>query len=134
MIGTAESSSTARPLRPRPFSLQQLGAAAGGILGGLGAMSCCVLPFLLFTIGAGGPWVGALAGLAPYQPYFVGFGLVSLSAGFALAYRRNSTGCLNGACARPLSDRVAKVGLWAASALILLSLAWPYLAPLVLPA
>lgn len=43
-------------------------AAAGVLLGAIAASSCCMLPLVLFTLGAGGPWIGYLLQLAPYQP------------------------------------------------------------------
>jgi mercuric ion transport protein len=43
---------------------------AGGLLGALATSSCCVLPLVLFSIGAGGGWIGKLTALARYQPVF----------------------------------------------------------------
>ncbi len=31
--------------------------AAGGLLAALGASACCVLPFVLLTLGVGGAWM-----------------------------------------------------------------------------
>ncbi len=45
--------------------------AAGGILAALGASSCCILPLVLFGLGASGAWIGNLTAMAPYQPVFV---------------------------------------------------------------
>ncbi|MGH6880679.1 MAG: mercuric transporter MerT family protein, partial [Hypericibacter sp.] len=42
--------------------------AAGGVLGALAAMSCCILPLVLFALGISGAWIGNLTALAPYQP------------------------------------------------------------------
>ena len=56
---------------PRDVPRLQNAAAAGGILGAVAASSCCMLPLLLFTLGASGPWIGTLVRLAPYQPYFI---------------------------------------------------------------
>ncbi len=43
-------------------------AAAGGIVGALGASSCCIAPLLLFSLGVSGAWISNLTRLAPYQP------------------------------------------------------------------
>src|SRR3546814_4499833 len=43
-------------------------AAAGSILGAIAASSCCILPLVLFSLGAGGAWIANLTALAPYQP------------------------------------------------------------------
>ncbi len=40
-------------------------AAAGGLLGAFAAASCCVVPLVLFSLGATGAWNGALTALAP---------------------------------------------------------------------
>jgi MerT mercuric transport protein len=39
--------------------------AVGGILGALGAASCCVIPFALFLAGVSGAWIGNLTALEP---------------------------------------------------------------------
>ena len=52
----------------------------GGILGGLAAGSCCVVPFVLVTVGISGAWIGNLTALAPYKPIFVALTLAVLGA------------------------------------------------------
>lgn len=42
-------------------------AAVGSVLAALAASSCCLLPVILFTLGAGGAWIGTLVRLAPFQ-------------------------------------------------------------------
>jgi mercuric ion transport protein len=106
--------------------------ATGGILAALGASSCCVIPFALFTLGVSGAWIGNLTALAPYQPIFLALALACLAAGFLAAYRRPKAVCEGSACARPVSDRVVKTGLWAGTVLVVVALAFPYIAPLIL--
>src|SRR5258708_16213714 len=65
----------------------QNAAAAGGVLGALAASSCCMLPLLLFTLGASGPWIGTLVRLVPYQPYFIAVAIVCLGCGYWLLHR-----------------------------------------------
>ena len=108
--------------------------AAGGVIAALGASSCCVLPFLLFTIGVSGAWIGNLTALAPYQPLFLAaaFGLIAL--GFSRAYR-SRPGCSEGsACSRPVSSSVVRVGLWAAAILVVAAAVFPYVARIFLEA
>ena len=109
-------------------------AAAGGLLAALGSASCCVVPFILFSLGVGGAWIGNLTALAPYQPYFVAGTLVFLGAGFVMVYRRpKSAACPDATgCRRPVADRLVKTGLWTATGLVTLALAWPYAAPVLL--
>ena len=103
----------------------------GGILAALGASSCCVVPFVLVSFGAGGAWLGNLTVLAPYQPFFVALTVAFLAGGFYMVYRKPKLACADGSyCARPASDRFAKIGLWAATVLVGVALAFPYVAPL----
>ena len=105
----------------------------GGILGGLAAGSCCVVPFVLVTVGISGAWIGNLTALAPYKPIFVALTLAALAVGFIMVYRRPKVACADGSyCARPASDRIAKIGLWVATVLVAIALGFPSLAPLFL--
>ena len=107
--------------------------AAGGILGAIAASSCCILPLVLFSLGAGGAWIGNLTALAPYQPIFVAITLGFLGYGYWLVYRKSEAACADGAaCARPLPNRIVKLGLWLATALVAAAIAFPYVAPMLL--
>src|SRR5260370_10633067 len=72
---------------PRDVSRLQNAAATGGLLGAVAASSCCMLPLLLFTLGASGPWIGMLVRLAPYQPYFIAVAVACLGCGYLLLHR-----------------------------------------------
>jgi mercuric ion transport protein len=107
--------------------------SVGGILGALGAASCCVAPFALFMFGVSGAWIGNLTALAPYQPIFAAVTLGFLGGGFYLVYRKPKIVCAEGAyCATPRSGRTAKIGLWTAAVLVVIALGFPRLAPLFL--
>ena len=107
--------------------------AVGGILGAIAASSCCVVPLVLFSLGATGAWVGNLSALAAYQPYVIPLTLGFLGAGFYLVYRRPKAVCVDeAACERPLSKRLVKLGLWGATALTGAALAFPYVGPWLL--
>lgn len=106
-------------------------AALGGMLGALGAASCCIAPLALFSLGISGAWIGNLAALAPYQPYFVVPTLAFLALGYYIAYRKPKP--VEGEiCVHPGLGRVTKPALWAATALISAALAFPYVAPRLL--
>ncbi len=108
-------------------------AALGGILAAFGAASCCVVPFALFTLGVSGAWIGNLTALAPYQPIFAAMSVGLIAAGAIAIRRRAGRTCAAGSyCARPASDRIARIGLWTAAVLLALALAFPVLAPLVI--
>jgi mercuric ion transport protein len=104
--------------------------AVGGILAAIGASSCCVLPFALFTLGISGAWIANLTALAPYQPLFVAAALLFLGVGFWRVYRVPKVACAEGSyCARPASTRVARIGLWTAAVLVAVAVTFPYAAP-----
>jgi mercuric ion transport protein len=107
-------------------------ASVGGILAAIGSASCCVIPFALATLGVSGAWIGNFTALAPYQDYFIALTVVFLAGGFYLAYRKPKAACADGSyCARPGSSRLTKIALWAATALFLAAIAFPYAAPLL---
>ena len=109
--------------------------AAGGLLGGVAAMSCCILPLGLFSVGVSGAWIGTLTSLAPYQPLIVAITLAALGAGFWLVYRRPATACAEGAaCARPLPRRAVKTALWASTAMVAAAFGFNLIAPILLGA
>jgi mercuric ion transport protein len=102
---------------------------AGGVLGALAAMSCCIMPLVLFALGISGAWIGNLTALAPYQPIFIGATLVFLLTGYYLVYRKPRVVRAEGVvCARPLPRRGVKLALWAATALVTSAMAFPYVA------
>jgi mercuric ion transport protein len=107
--------------------------AVGGILGALAASSCCVLPFVLFTVGISGAWISNLTALEPYQPVFAAITLNLLGYGFYHVYRKPEVACAEGSyCAERRSGRAAKFGLWSAAVLIAIALGFPKLASLFL--
>jgi mercuric ion transport protein len=104
---------------------------AGGLLGALAASSCCILPLILFSLGVSGAWIDNFTQLAPYQPYFVAATLCFLGYGYWLVYRSSKLACANGeACARPLPNRLVKIGLVLATILVVVALGFDFLAPL----
>ena len=105
----------------------------GGILAALGAASCCVVPFVLFTLGITGAWISNLTALHAYQPIFAAVTAGFLGYGFYLVYRKPKVACADGSyCAKPSSARIAKIGLWTATILVIIALGFPKLAPLFL--
>ncbi len=108
-----------------------IATAIASVLAALAASSCCVIPLVLFTLGVSGAWIGNLTALAPYQPFFAASTLALLAGGFLMVYRKPA--CAPGSyCATAHSDRIAKIGLWTATALISIALAFPYLNPLLI--
>ena len=107
--------------------------AVGGLLGALGASSCCLLPLVLFGLGVSGAWIGNLTHLAPYQPFFMAATIACLGYGYWLVYRSSKVACAGGeACARPLSNRLVQLGLIVATVLVIAAIGFDFLAPLLL--
>jgi mercuric ion transport protein len=107
--------------------------AAGGLLGAFAAASCCILPLVLFGIGVSGAWIGAFTRLAPYQPFFIAATVACLGYGYWLVYRSSKVLCAKGeACARPLSNRLVRLGLIVATILVVAAIGFNFLAPLLL--
>lgn len=107
--------------------------ATGGVLGAIAASSCCIVPLLLFSIGAGGVWIGNLTALTPYQPIFLAVTFGFLGYGFYLVYRKPKPACdTDAACSDPAPNRVVKGALWSATVLAGAALAFPWYAPLIL--
>ena len=106
--------------------------AAGGVLGALGASSCCVLPLGLFALGATGPWIGELTALSPYQPYLIAGSVAAIGLGSFELRRRARIECAKAACAAPRRRLFAKAALSFAAALVALNLIWPRILPLLL--
>ena len=104
-------------------------ATAGGILGALAMTSCCILPLVLFSLGATGAWIGQLGALYQYKWIFFGFAGASLAYGFWKVYRPAPQDCTDGSCERPVDSRFMKGALWTATFVVALSLAFPYVAP-----
>lgn len=116
-----------------PVQRRQAWLATGGVLGALAASSCCILPVVLFSLGASGAWLGNLSALSPYQPIFVAITLGFLGSGFWFAYRRPKAPCDgSAACVPPASGRIVKVTLWSATLLVAAAIAFPYVAPALL--
>ncbi|MBI2735944.1 MAG: mercury transporter MerT [Rhodospirillales bacterium] len=125
--------------RAGPLSRSRFGDKAtllsvGGILAGLGAATCCVVPFALFFAGVSGAWIGNLTALKPYQPLFVTLAAGCLAAGFYFVYRRpKASECTaDSYCAQPSSRRLTKIGLWIATLVVVIAIGFPYAARFLL--
>ena len=107
--------------------------ALGGVLGAIGASTCCIVPLILFSLGVSGAWVGNLTALEPYKPIFIVFTLGFLGYGYWMVYRKPKACAEGEACARPLPNRLVKSALWVSTFLILVALFWNWIAPVVAP-
>ena len=105
------------------------GVLVAGGLAAILASTCCLGPLVLIALGFSGAWIGNLTVLEPYRPIFIGAALVAL----LFAYRRiwrPATLCKPGeVCAVPQVKRTYKILFWVVAALVLIALAFPYIAP-----
>lgn len=106
-------------------------AAIGSLLAAFAASSCCLLPVVLFTLGASGVWIGTLVRLAPLQPFFIAAAIVCLGAGYWLVYRSRAACADVGTCRTPVADRFVKSVLSLATALVILAMGFNFVAPLL---
>ena len=108
-------------------------ATGAGLLGALALTSCCILPLVLVSLGVTGVFIGQLTALYAYKWVTFSLAALALGYGFWKAYRPVYTeDCRTGTCARPVDRGVMRALLWAALAVALLALAFPYVAPRIL--
>lgn len=105
--------------------------AAGGLLAGALASTCCILPLALLTLGVSGAWIGRLTALAPYQPLFLAVALLAVGFGFWRVYGPSARRCgTDGACAHGPSG-ATRAGLWLATLLVGAAVAVDVVVPLI---
>lgn len=122
----SDATASAAPQAERATASRWL--AVGGIMGALGAASCCVIPFALFFAGVSGAWIGNLTLLEPYQPIFAAVSLAFIGAGAWRLRKKRQIACADGYCATPQSDRIARIGLVVAATLVVIAVGFPYAA------
>ena len=102
--------------------------AAGGIAAIL-ASACCLGPLVLVSVGLGGAWIGNLTALEPFRPVFVGAALVALFFAYRRIFRPAAECKPGEVCARPQAKRAYKIMFGVVAALVVVALAFPYIAP-----
>jgi mercuric ion transport protein len=103
-------------------------AAGVGVLGALGVASCCLIPSLLLALGLSGAWITGLIALNPYKPILVitTVGLLGYCY-YRLYWTSQAAHVSEGVCGCSPLNRAAKLGLWGATVLVLVALAFDYL-------
>jgi len=102
--------------------------AAGGIAAIL-ASACCLGPLVLVSLGLGGAWIGNLTALERFRPVFVGAALVALFFAYRRIFRPAAECKPGEVCARPQPKRAYKLMFGVVAALVVVALAFPYIAP-----
>jgi mercuric ion transport protein len=102
---------------------------AGGVAAVL-ASACCLGPLVLIALGVSGAWIGNLAALEPYRPWFIGAALVAMVFAWRRIYRP-AQDCEPGeVCAVPQVRTAYKITFWIVALLVLIALAFPFVLPL----
>jgi len=103
-------------------------STAGAVASAFLASLCCLGPLLFAVLGIGG--AGIVVKFEPYRPYFTVLTLGLLGAGFYFTYRplQTATNGAECACEHPRSNKLGKVMLWVAAALVVGFLGFPYFA------
>jgi mercuric ion transport protein len=94
------------------------------------ASACCLGPLVLITLGISGAWIGNLAALEPYRPWFIGTALVAMVFAWRQIYRPVEACQPGEICAIPQVRTSYKVVFWIVALLILTALAFPFVLPL----
>lgn len=127
------ASAAAGPAEPT----KKLAAAsiAGAVTAAFAASLCCLGPLVFAALGIGG--AGMLVKFEAYRPYLATLTVILLGAGLYLTYRRprlargTAAGTSACECERPAASRLARVALWVATVVVVILLAFPYLAEFV---
>lgn len=104
------------------------GALFVGGLAAILASTCCLGPLVLVTLGLSGAWIGNLTLLEPYRPFFIAGALIALFFAGRRMFRP-ARGCApRELCAVPRTRAAYKIVFGIVSALVLIALAYPYVA------
>ena len=109
-------------------------ASTGALVAAFLASACCIGPLVFALLGLGG--AGLLVALEPYRPYLIALTFGLLGLGFYLTYRKPKAVAVGAggeacACPAPRTHRVGRIMLWVTTALVIVFLLFPYIAPLI---
>lgn len=102
-----------------------------GVVAGLGASACCLLPLVLVMAGLGGSWLATLKALEPFRPIFVAIAVVALFLAWRSIFGRAQACEPGDVCAQPQVLRRRKWMFWGASLLVVGLVTFPYYAVLL---
>jgi mercuric ion transport protein len=117
------------PTPGKPKGTESGVLAVGGIAAVL-ASTCCLGPLILVALGFSGAWIGNLARLEPYRPWFIGAALVALFFAGRRIFRKTESCAPGEVCALPQTRRAYKLIFGIVSVLVIVALAFPYVARL----
>jgi mercuric ion transport protein len=105
----------------------------GGLIAGIAASLCCAGPLVLLLLGFGGAWVSNLTALEPYLTIFIAVALTALVIAYLQLYKSTvNQPCEDGkVCANPPAQQFYKNLFWGVVAIVIASIASPYLISLI---
>lgn len=115
---------------PAPRRAVETSSLALGGLAAILASTCCLGPLVLISLGVSGAWIGNLTRLEPYRPFFIGAALIALFFAWRRIFRPARACSPGEVCAIPRVRTVYKVIFGVVAMLVLIALAFPYVAPL----
>lgn len=115
---------------PAKANRTEPGALAVGGIAAVLASTCCLGPLILVALGFSGAWIGNLARLEPYRPWFIGAALVALFFAGRRIFRKAEACAPGEVCALPQTRRTYKLIFGIVSVLVIVALAFPYVARL----
>lgn len=77
-------------------------------------------------LGVSGAWIGNLAALETYRPFFIGAALVAMYFGWRRIFQPAEKCQPDAMCAIPRARVAYKVIFWVVSVLVLIALMFPY--------
>lgn len=113
---------------PHPVPTGQSPLIVGGVAALL-ASACCLGPLVLIVLGFSGAWISNLTALEPFRPLFIGAALVALYLAWRRIYPAEQKCNPGDVCALPMVRTTYKLTFWVVVALVLITLAYPYVLP-----
>ncbi|MCL4704908.1 cation transporter [bacterium] len=107
-------------------------STVGSVVTAIVASLCCIGPAVLAIAGAGS--LSAFSAFETYRPYFIGVTVLLLGSAFYITYRKREVKCEDGSCKIESAGRWNKIGVWSATIIAALAIAYPYLAAKPSPA
>src|SRR6516162_8432714 len=117
------------PESPSSSDVAGGGALLAGGVAALLASACCLGPLVLLTLGVSGAWIANLTALEPYRPIFIVVAAAALVFAGRQIWRPQSVCTAGEVCTIPQIRRAQKLLFGVVVALVLVALAFPYVAP-----
>lgn len=101
--------------------------AVGGVAAAL-ASTCCLGPLILVALGFSGAWIGNLAALEPFRPWFIAAAAGALFFAGRRIFRKAEICRPGEICSVPQTRRAYKAIFGIVTALVVIAIVFPYLA------